>query len=410
VFSVLLVKVQVKSNRVRVMDDNFAFLLPVVLSLFGVAFLVVARYGNRAALFWGGGYLCAAFGFLAPLLLAVLPAPVVALVAEAVFVCAFLLYSQALICHFNAPRILALRCAIAVLGYAAIAVAVLGAGSLRYELFLSDITCGLLLVVAMVSIRFRLRAPVDKALFAASVYVVLETLVRTLVFFYMAGTPAIDDFVGSPYAYVMQITSTVGALLLALTALASVALRILDGHRKDAEEDPLTGLLNRRGFEQFIGEGGRTARNEAAIIVADIDWFKAINDHFGHAAGDEAIREVARLLRAVSWPGLAVARFGGEEFIAYLPNCRLPDAHMLANTVRIALAERDLSGIGIDRAITASFGVAVTAAGDHTIHDAISRADRLLYLAKSSGRNRVVSNAAEGVQPAAGPRLFVVRD
>jgi formate/nitrite transporter FocA (FNT family) len=87
---------------------------------------------------------------------------------SSIFGGAFLLYSQALICHFNAPRILALRGAIAVLGYAAIAVAVLGAGSLRYELFLSDITCGLLLVAAMVSICFRLRAPVDKALFAAS--------------------------------------------------------------------------------------------------------------------------------------------------------------------------------------------------------------------------------------------------
>ncbi len=392
------------------MDENFAFLLPVVLSLFGVAFLVVARYGNRAALFWGGGYLCAALGFLAPLLLAVLPVAVVALAADALFVCAFLFYSHALICHFNAPRMFALRGAIAMLGYAGMAVAVLGVDSLRYELFLSDITCGLLLVVAMVAVRLRLRAPVEKALFAAAIFVVLETVVRTLVFFYMAGSAAIDAFVGSSYAYVMQITSTIGALLLALTALASVALRVLDGHRRDAEEDPLTGLLNRRGFEQVIGEGGRSAKNDAAIIVADIDWFKSINDHFGHAAGDEAIREVARLLRAVSWPGLAVARFGGEEFIAYLPNCRLPDAHMLANTVRIALGERDLSGIGIDRPITASFGVAVTAAGDHTIHEAISRADRLLYLAKSSGRNRVVSNAADGGQPAAGPRLFVVRD
>lgn len=95
---------------------------------------------------------------------------------SSIFGGAFLLYSQALICHFNAPWILGLRGAIAVLGYAAIAVAVLGAGSLRYELFLSDITCGLLLVAAMISIRFRLRAPVDKALFAAS-----EGLIRLTV-------------------------------------------------------------------------------------------------------------------------------------------------------------------------------------------------------------------------------------
>ena len=389
------------------MAENFAFLLPVVLTLFGVAFLVVGRFGNRAALFWGGGYLSAALGFLAPLLQAVAPVSLVAMTADAAFFTAFLLYSHALVTHFDAPRLIGVRLALAAVAYAAVAYAVLVAESLRFELFISDIACSLLMLVAMVASWRCARSWVDRALLGAVVFVMLETTVRTMVFFVMAGTLAMDAFIGSPYAFVMQITATIGALLMALTALASVALRIVERHRKAAEEDPLTGLLNRRGFDQFVGDAGHSAKGEAAIVVADIDWFKSINDRFGHAAGDEAIREVAALLRTLSWPGLAVARFGGEEFIAYLPNCRLQDAHTLANTVRIALAERDLSRIGIDRAITASFGVAVTAAGDHTIHDAISRADRLLYLAKSNGRNRVVSNAAE-VQAA--PKLFVIKD
>lgn len=389
------------------MAENFAFLLPVVLTLFGVAFLVVGRFGNRAALFWGGGYLSAALGFLAPLLQAVAPVPLVAMTADAAFLTAFLLYSHALVTHFDAPRLVVLRLALAAIAYAAIGYAVLVAESLRFELFISDVACSLLLLAAMASSWRRAGSWVDRTLLGAIVFVMLETTVRTIVFFIMAGTLAMDEFIGSPYAFVMQITATIGALLMALTALASVALRIVERHRKAAEEDPLTGLLNRRGFDQFVGGAGRLVKGEAAIIVADIDWFKSINDRFGHAAGDEAIREVAALLRTLTWPGLAVARFGGEEFIAYLPNCRLQDAHTLANTVRIALSERDLSRIGIDRSITASFGVAVTAAGDHTIHDAISRADRLLYLAKSNGRNRVVSSAAE-VQ--AGPKLFVVKD
>ncbi|GLR49464.1 GGDEF domain-containing protein [Shinella yambaruensis] len=389
------------------MAENFAFLLPVVLTLFGVAFLIVARFGNRAALFWGSGYLCAALGFLAPLLQAVAPVPLVAMTADAAFLSAFLLYSQGLSTHFDASRHLALRLGIAAVAYGIIAYAVFVAQSLRFELFVSDIACSLLLLVALLSSWRRSGTWVDRALLGAVVFVMLETTLRTIVFFVMAGSLAMDAFIGSSYAFVMQITATIGALLLALTALASVALRIVEGHRKAAAEDPLTGLLNRRGFEQRLGE--HAAKTEAAIIVADIDWFKAINDRFGHAAGDEAIREVATLLRTLAWPGVAVARFGGEEFIAYLPNCRLQDAHMLANTLRLALSERDLGRIGIDRPITASFGVAVTAAGDHTIHDAISRADRLLYLAKSNGRNRVVSNAADVPLPA-GAKLFVVKD
>lgn len=389
------------------MSENFAFLLPVVLTLFGVAFLVVGRFGNRAALFWGAGYICAALGFLAPFMEAAVPVTVVAMVADAAFLSAFFLYSHALVTHFDAPRRMALRAGVVAVAYACTSVAVLVAGSLRFELFINDIACSTLLVIAVLSSWRRSSAWIDRALFGAVIFVMLETTIRTVVFFIMAGTLAMDEFIGSAYAYIMQITSTIGALVMALTALASVALRIVERHRKASEEDPLTGLLNRRGFEQFVAAHAQPARGEAAIIVADIDWFKQVNDRFGHAAGDEAIREVAALLGTLAWPGLAVARFGGEEFIAYLPNCRLQDAHTLANTVRIALSERDLSPIGIDRAITASFGVAVTAAGDHTIHDAISRADRLLYLAKSSGRNRVVSSAADA--PAqSGPKFFVV--
>lgn len=389
------------------MGENFAFLLPVVLTLFGVAFLVVGRFGNRAALFWGAGYLSAALGFLAPLLEVVVPVPVVALAADAAFLCAFFFYSHALVTHFAAPRLVKVRLAVVAAAYTGASLAVLVGQSLRFELFINDVACSTLLLLAVISSWRRSNSWIDRVLFGAVMFVILETTVRTIVFFVMTGTLAMGEFIGSSYAYVMQVTATIGALVMALTALASVALRIVERHRKAAEEDPLTGLLNRRGFEQFVGTGRGIAKTEAAIVVADIDWFKSINDHYGHAAGDEAIREVATLLNTLAWPGLAVARFGGEEFIAYLPNCRLQDAHMLANTVRIALSERGLGHIGIDRSITASFGVAITSVGDHTIHDAISRADRLLYLAKSSGRNRVVSNPAD-VPLQSGPKLFVV--
>ena len=389
------------------MGENFAFLLPVVLTLFGLVFLVVGRFGNRAALFWGAGYLCATFGFLVPLAETVLPIPLVALSADAAFLSAFFLYSHALATHFEAPRRVALRAGVAAVAYACAGAAVLLGQSLRVELFVNDIACGLLLTIAVVSVRRRAGSWMDRALLCAVMFVVLEVSVRTVVFFVMTRGVAMGEFIGSTYAYVMQITATIGALVMALAALASVALRIVERHRKAAEEDPLTGLLNRRGFEQLVSRNGSARGGEAAIIVGDIDWFKSINDRFGHAAGDAAIREVAAVLGALSWPELAVARFGGEEFIAYLPNCRLQDAHTLANTVRIAISERDLGGIGIDRSITASFGVAVTAAGDHTIHDAISRADRLLYLAKSSGRNRVVSSPAD-IPAQSGPKFFVV--
>ena len=294
------------------MGDNFAFLLPLVLALFGAAFLVVARFGTRASWFWGAGYLCAAAGFLVPGLGAVLPIKLVALCADALFLAAFFLYSHAVVTHYEAAPRTRMRLALVSIAYTAIAYAVIAAESLRMELLVSDLACGLLLIVALAAARHRVFRPIDIALFTAVIFVVLETVVRSLVYFAVAGTPAIEAFITSSYAYVMQITATMGAVLLALTALAAVTLRLVEHHRRAAEEDPLTGLHNRRGFERrvslFAGE-----RHGGALMVADIDHFKAINDGHGHAAGDEVIREVGRLLSAISWPDIVVARFGGEN-------------------------------------------------------------------------------------------------
>jgi len=159
------------------------------------------------------------------------------------------------------------------------------------------------------------------------------------------------------------------------------------------ETDPLSGCLNRRGFEQqFRRELSRAARaqTELAIIDIDLDHFKQINDTYGHLAGDRVIAEAGELLRANARVGDIVARTGGEEFSILAPGSGLAGAQHLALRIVEAFRRREF-GDALRIPVTASVGVVADTVTDEAIaQDLLARADEALYAAKRSGRNRVV--------------------
>ncbi len=159
--------------------------------------------------------------------------------------------------------------------------------------------------------------------------------------------------------------------------------------------DPLTGIGNRRSLEQFIGrEWRREARHRhpVALIMADIDHFKAYNDRYGHPQGDECLRQVAGALRqSLHRPDDAVVRYGGEEFAILLPETEGAAARELAERLRQAVANLQLAHAAspvADR-VTISLGVAAIKADEGEFRDLMAAADAALYRAKRNGRNRV---------------------
>ncbi|MFN4275287.1 MAG: diguanylate cyclase [Ferrovibrio sp.] len=163
--------------------------------------------------------------------------------------------------------------------------------------------------------------------------------------------------------------------------------------RRLANTDPLTGLLNRRAFLEAAGRELAVARRygrKLALVVADIDHFKTVNDRYGHAAGDVAIREVASRLLQVARDTDLVARFGGEEFVVLLMESDIAAGTAYAERVRsmIMAARIPIDGAR-DIRLTISLGCTVLDAADRDVQDAIDRADGALYKAKSAGRNRV---------------------
>lgn len=157
------------------------------------------------------------------------------------------------------------------------------------------------------------------------------------------------------------------------------------------KEDPLTGLLNRRGFEEaFAAEASRGERSGARLSLAllDVDHFKKLNDRLGHAAGDRALEHLADVVRDALRPTDVVARFGGEEFVIVLPGLEAGPAAEVLVRVQRALTRRCFLDNEEKVFITFSAGVAAQRAGESR-EALLERADHALMQAKRSGRNRV---------------------
>lgn len=156
-----------------------------------------------------------------------------------------------------------------------------------------------------------------------------------------------------------------------------------------ASQDPLTGLPNRRPFEQRLAaEIANAIRHDRSLSLAllDLDNFKSINDRFGHPAGDRALMQTAERLREILRRGELLVRLGGEEFAWILPETDLDGAWAAAERARQAIAGRPFDEVG---ALTISVGV--TPRGDLTKPEGMyERADQALYVAKREGRNRSV--------------------
>jgi diguanylate cyclase (GGDEF)-like protein/PAS domain S-box-containing protein len=165
-----------------------------------------------------------------------------------------------------------------------------------------------------------------------------------------------------------------------------------------AESDPLTGMLNRRSFRSELQrEWSRADRYDRPIacIMLDLDFFKKVNDTHGHGTGDVVLKRVANLLIAHCRPSDRVCRYGGEEFCIMAPETDEIGGAALAERLRAALANTPIEIDGKSLRITGSFGAAERIGEGDEVDQLIDRADQALYVAKHSGRNRVVRFAAE---------------
>jgi len=166
----------------------------------------------------------------------------------------------------------------------------------------------------------------------------------------------------------------------------------LEQARDDARRDPLTGLPNRRAFEDAYAAAAANQEN-ICVAICDVDKFKSVNDRFGHAVGDRVLKAIAEALRA-GCNEHVVARYGGEEFVVMFTGLNPADALSTLEGARAAVAAKRYRLRETDAplgAVTFSAGLTLVASDD-TIGSAMGRADRLLYAAKENGRNCIQSD------------------
>ena len=381
------------------MGENYAFFLPVMMASFGVVFLIVWGWHVRAAGWWSAAFFCIAAGFSAPAGFAAIPTPLWSIIADLLFATGFLLFGQALLQRWRPSWLLPVRLSIWG-GSLLLCVIANTADNLPLELVASDFGCFLLIALPLVAAKSHLRGSADRALFAAACLVALDNFVRgsTVPLTLSAGS----DFLTSNYAYLMQALACIFGLFLALSALATQVIDLLGRYQREAMIDPLSGLFNRRGFDDAVARIEAEGGHGGSLIVCDIDHFKAVNDEYGHALGDSVISALSQLIIAAAPPGAIAARFGGEEFVLFLPGTNAARAAEVANDLRESFTRTVAVTLQLAHVLTASFGLSTVQRSDRSIHDAIARADEALYEAKSRGRNRVCVRRALS-SPAAEP-------
>ena len=161
---------------------------------------------------------------------------------------------------------------------------------------------------------------------------------------------------------------------------------------QQATRDPLTGLLNRNYLQnelsKFISLGLRYNR-AFSVMLLDIDFFKKVNDTYGHAVGDNVLKLVAKIVMTNKRDHDVTARFGGEEFVILLPETSLNSAVAIAERIRTAIESFNFKSLGCQHGVTISIGISEFPIHGMETKELVNRADEALYEAKTSGRNRV---------------------
>jgi len=251
----------------------------------------------------------------------------------------------------------------------------------------------ILLATALHLLPRRRTRTVDRVLFWVLLICALQFFPRTILTMGVSDISSTGAFARSLFWQMLQLSLAIVGAGLALTILAATVTDIMDELRRERDGDGLTGVLNRRAFEEQAG-ALLTGDGQAVLILCDLDHFKNINDTYGHDAGDQVLRRFGTLLRDSARAADLVGRMGGEEFALLLAEADMHRAHRVAEELRSGLEATRFPFLPPQSSLTASFGIATRKKG-RNIRNLMKAADRQLYTAKAGGRNRIVAEIAD---------------
>ena len=368
-------------------------LTPLMALLFAVMFAVLWRAGKmqRHVLGFSLAYAFSAVGFL---ITHFFP-------ADAIYVwhATQLFYSLgsvamvAAVCERAGQRLnLGAMAGVYLISAAMLATAIGFSSDVSSRLVIINMGYGVMFTIGVTSLLMaRRRTVFDNLIIAVIALQAIDFFVRpTLTLLFERSIPA-EVYRESVYYSLIGLALGVKGVVNAVVLIGATLSDWITSLRESSERDELTGLQNRGAFDQTMRELVMRARNEGrplSLVVADIDHFKQVNDIWGHQAGDTALSAFGELIAGKIRTSDRAGRVGGEEFCIAVWDCENAPAGRLAERIRQAFAGMQHDGLNDDVRLTASFGVA-TARDGESYEELFSRADEVLYRAKSRGRDRV---------------------
>lgn len=235
--------------------------------------------------------------------------------------------------------------------------------------------------------RARMKSFVDRALVVLLAATSAHFLLKAFAAVFAGAGNTAKDYLASQFALWSQSMGAVLIVAVGLMLLCVLVLEIVADEKVNAEIDPLSGLLNRRGFDNRV-DALLAGPGAHSIVLCDLDHFKSVNDTYGHQGGDAAIRAFGEMLHAAAPKGALAARIGGEEFLLFLPRTGKEAALLFAHALRATRAVSPIPGLPAGMRVTSSFGVAEIGERE-PLRFALRRADDALYAAKNTGRDCV---------------------
>lgn len=353
----------------------------------------------RYLLWLASAFLVFGVGFLSQILLIPRDLGINAIVSTVLYTSATLIFAEGVLRRLELRSNYLLNVTVALFIVVGIAYFYYGVLWLDGRVYVLNFGVAFLLLMTALRMRKGAYRFLDRALFWALLLFGLHFFPRTILSVeHLEDTQniaVIHRMLEHRFVVWLNLSLLVFMVLIGLLLLTAIGSDIVTALHQKATTDSLTGLLNRRGFEELVeGRNAKAKEKPQGLILFDIDDFKSINDSYGHPGGDAVLEQIGSLLRELvqEADAAAAARFGGEEFAVFLRDLSQCQLYRVAEGLREDIASTAFGEGGLsDRTVTASFGVVEISDGEG-LEQALRRADDLLYAAKRAGKNRIVAD------------------
>jgi len=257
------------------------------------------------------------------------------------------------------------------------------------RLYVMNIGPGVMILYASYRLRGLARAAMmDRILFWVLLCFALLLIIRATLTIGLSSYDNYADLLDSPFWLAYQVAMPVTGSILVATLFGRIMVDLFEQLNETGNTDPLTSLLNRRGFEAHAASFIKPVYSRPySIVMCDVDHFKTINDEYGHATGDVVLRTIGQIARLHMRSGNFAGRIGGEEFVMLLGGDDKQTVFEFSEMLRTQFAASTFPGIPPSVPVTASFGIAHYRPGE-SLWDTVNRADGYMYEAKRRGRNQ----------------------